>query len=203
MHLKIKINFKSKNLESINLSIKDIIIKTINSALEQSSRIFIVRIGLRFPLNVKHKKDSRVISRFIESLKSKLKAHEKRNKKDKKRIYPNRLKYVWVREIGPINKHQHYHCTLFFNKDTFFSLGNFENTYNLYSMINSAWFSAIGINKVTSGLVHYVPFEIKYLNKKEPEFEEKKDKWINFLTYLAKDFSKPYKDGYRVVGCSQ
>ncbi|WP_337236679.1 inovirus Gp2 family protein [Proteus faecis] len=201
--MKINTHLTNQKTISINLEIKDKIIKTMGSVLEQSSRVFIVRIDLRFPLKVKHKKDSRVISRFFESLKSKLKAKEKRNKKDKKRIYPNKLKYVWVREVGPVNKHQHYHCVLFFNKDTFFSLGNFENTYNLYSMINSAWFSAIGINKVTSGLVHYVPFEIKYLNKKEPEFKEKKDKWINFLTYLAKDFSKPYKDGYRVVGCSQ
>lgn len=201
--MKINTHLTNQKIISINLEIKDKIIKTLDSALEQSSRIFIVRIDLRFPLDVKHKKDSRVISRFFESLKSKLKAHEKRNKKDKKRIYHNKLKYVWVREIGPINKHQHYHCVLFFNKDAFCSLGNFENTYNLYSMINSAWFSAIGIDKIGMGLVHYVPFEIKYLNKKDPDFKEKKNKWIDFLTYLAKDFSKPYNDEHRVVGCSR
>lgn len=108
--MKKNIHIKNQATNSINLEIKDKIIKTMGSVLEQSSRVFIVRIDLRFPLNVKHKKDSRVISRFFDSLKSKLKAQEKRNKKDK---------------------------------------------------------------------------------------------WINFLTYLAKDFSKPYKDGYRVVGCSQ
>lgn len=201
--MKINVHLTNPKTTSVNLEIKDKIIKTLDSVLEQSSRNFIVRIDLRFPLKVKHKNDSRVISRFFESLKSKLKAHEKRNKKDKKRIYSNKLKYVWVREIGPINKNQHYHCVLFFNKDAFFSLGRFEDTYNLYSMINSAWFSAIGIDRITSGLVHYVPFEIKYLNKKDPEFKEKKNKWIDFLTYLAKDFSKPYNDGHRVVGCSR
>ncbi len=201
--MKINIHLTNPKMTSVNLEIKEKIIKTLDSVLEQSSRIFIVRIDLRFPLKVKHKNDSRVISRFFESLKSKLKAHEKRNKKDKKRIYPNKLKYVWVREIGPINKNQHYHCVLFFNKDAFFSIGDFKNTNSLYSMINSAWFSAIGIDKIGMGLVHYVPFEIKHLNKKDPDFKEKKNKWIDFLTYLAKDFSKPYNDEHRVVGCSR
>ena len=48
-----------------------------------------------------------------------------------------------------------------------------------------------------------VDLKKKYLCKTHESFNEDYDKWLKYLSYLAKDFSKPYKDGNRVVGCSR
>ncbi|UNH30836.1 inovirus Gp2 family protein [Moellerella wisconsensis] len=202
--MKIFINKRNNKESSINKKIIEMIDKKLKATIDKHKRLFIVRIDLRFPKNIECKKNSRVISRFFDSLKEKLSAHEKRKKKEEKRIYPHGLEYIWVRERGPKNHQLHYHCILLFNKDAFFTLGNFNSVgCNLYTMINTAWHSAISKDCITDGLVHASGFEKKYLCKTHESFNEDYDKWLKYLSYLAKDFSKPYKDGNRVVGCSR
>lgn len=195
---------KINKITTVNHNISNKIERTLKLALDKHPRLFIIRIDLRFPSNIQCKKDPRVISRFFDALKAKLTAHEKRRKKQSKRIYPHGLEYIWVREKGPKSRNLHYHCTLLFNKDAFFTLGQFNSVgCNLYTIISTAWYSAIGNKEIKSGLVHACTFERKYLCKNHESFHEDYHKWLQFLSYLAKDYSKPYKDGNRVVGCSR
>ncbi|SPZ22594.1 Protein of uncharacterised function (DUF3296) [Providencia rettgeri] len=204
---------KTKKLKTINPDISRKIERTLKTALDKHPRLFIIRIDLRFPQHTECKKDSRVISRFFDSLKAQLKAYELKKHKQGQRVYPNGLKSLWVREIGPKNKNLHYHCVLLFNKDAFFTLGRFqcddewgETTKNLYSRINQAWHSALGIEMLNDGIIHVCSYDIdpiRYLHKGSDSFEKDYKNCVDKLSYLAKDYSKPYKDGNRVVGCSR
>ncbi|MEX9863977.1 inovirus-type Gp2 protein, partial [Providencia manganoxydans] len=110
-----------------------------------------------------------------------------------------------VREIGPKNKRRHYHVILIFNKDAYFTLGNFNSENNLSSCVIGAWKSALGLVDKINGLVHFCPIKVgcSYLDKKLANFEDKYDAWMGMIDYLAKDYSKCYGSHYRSFGCSR
>ncbi|MEX6035785.1 YagK/YfjJ domain-containing protein [Providencia hangzhouensis] len=60
------------------------------------------------------------------------------------RNWHNRLRYIWVREIGERNR-PHYHALLLLNKDFYWSAGHFGITTSLAGLIQQAWCSALGI----------------------------------------------------------
>ncbi|MDV5226072.1 inovirus Gp2 family protein [Providencia rettgeri] len=193
-------------IQSINAHYKDKIKMQFDNALKQFNRLFIIRLDLRFPKEMKYKDDDRVITRFFESLKAKLKAREELYRKQNKRIYPHGLRYAWVREIGPKNKRRHYHVILIFNKDAYFTLGNFNSeNINLSSCVIGAWKSALGLMNEINGLVHFCPINVQlsYLDKQHSHFEDKYDTWMGLIDYLAKDYSKCYGRYSRSFGCSR
>ncbi|WP_275076835.1 inovirus Gp2 family protein [Providencia rettgeri] len=191
-------------LKTINKTIQNKIETVLHQALKKHTRLFIFRLDYHFPVDIDCKTDSKVITRHFDSLKAKLNAHEKRKITEGKRVHPNGLEYFWVREVGPKSGKTHYHVMLTFNKDAFYTLGKFNSQeHNLFKMIQTAWQSALGLNENIEGLVHSCDFDISYLDKNRADFNEKYDGWINHLSYLAKDFSKPYGDGNRVFGCSR
>lgn len=174
------------------------------SAFKKHPRLFINRIDLRFPIEEECAVDSKVITRFFDSLKAKLKARENKIKRKGGRVYKHGLVYAWVREVGPESNKVHYHTVLIFNKDAFYTLGKFDISQDsLYSMIISAWNSALKLNKPINGLVHCCHVEDSYLDKNRADYQDKYDAWVSYLSYLAKDYSKPYGDGNRVFGCSR
>lgn len=61
---------------------------------------------------------------FIESLKAKLLVDCQRKNRRWKRNRSNRLRYVWVREVGERNHRKHYHVLLLLNKDFYHGAGN-------------------------------------------------------------------------------
>ncbi|QEZ93813.1 hypothetical protein BTA34_16310 [Proteus sp. CD3] len=74
------------------------------------------RIDLHFPLgNILYRKSSKVITRFIESLKSKLKYDVKRKAQLWGKVLIDDLDYILVREAGTINHNTHYHVALLLN----------------------------------------------------------------------------------------
>lgn len=196
-----KSKFQPKKLNAIIQRKTEYILK---DSLKKHTRLFIIRLDYHFPTNIKCKQDSKVITRNFDSLKAKLKEHEKRKVAQEKRVHPNGLRYLWVREVGPKCGNTHYHAMLVFNKDAFFTLGVFDSEkHNLFKMLTTAWQSALGLNESVKGLVHCCNFETPYLDKKRNDFEDKYNGLINYLSYLAKDFSKPYGDSKRVFGCSR
>lgn len=191
-------------LKTNNIKIQNKIETVLHQALKKHTRLFILRLDYHFPVDIDCKRDSKVITRNFDSLKAKLKEHEKRKVVQGKRVHPNGLRYLWVREVGPKCRNTHYHAMLIFNKDAFFTLGVFDSEENnLFKMVTTAWQSALGLNESVKGLVHCCNFETSYLDKKRNDFEDKYNGWINYLSYLAKDFSKPYGDSKRVFGCSR
>ena len=92
---------------------------------QRYSKVFAVRIDLRLPPNYGHV-DTSVISRFIASMKSQIKAdYLSKLLVSTGLVHQSDLINVWVKEVGEKNN-THYHICLFFNGNAYRSLGMFE-----------------------------------------------------------------------------
>jgi hypothetical protein len=130
--------------------------KTIQAALNEHNTIMAVRVELSLPTQFDWMSQLRrpIFSRFSASLKAKIKARKDRTERSGSRFHATNVHYVWVREFGEKGK-PHYHCVLFLNKQTFRGLGEYNPKSNsLYSMIDNAWHSALGLEQgLGDGLV--------------------------------------------------
>ncbi len=73
--------------------------ETVRHALNVHPRLTALRVDLRFP-DVPAATDAAVISRFINALKARIDAYQKRKHREGKRVHPTTLHYVWAREFG-------------------------------------------------------------------------------------------------------
>lgn len=188
------------------------IIDLIRAALVTHPRTLVLRVDLHDPAIINHgdtvtrlhNNQGCVMNNFINSLNSKIAAHQQRNAKAGKRVYPNTLRYVWVREFSQIGK-RHFHVLLLFNKDAFFHLGdyNIENS-TLRTMITTAWCSTLKLHPDEGQyLVHY-PTNGKYtLHKEAVDRGIYPAEFMNRIHYMTKAKSKSFHDGYRNFGCSR
>ncbi|WP_249441206.1 YagK/YfjJ domain-containing protein, partial [Escherichia coli] len=80
-------------------------------------RLTALRVDLRFP-DVPAATDAAVISRFINALKARIDAYQKRKHREGKRVHPTTLHYVWAREFGECKGKKHYHLMLLVNRET-------------------------------------------------------------------------------------
>lgn len=96
---------------------------------------------------------------------------------------------------------------LLLNKDAYAFLGKLKsnkNDNNLIMKIRKAWGSALCCTYETSGQLVYVPENpCYYLDGNSSKFEGVYRDVLYRSSYLAKDKTKPYGDGYRSFGCSQ
>ncbi|ROL12210.1 hypothetical protein BFD65_26730 [Escherichia coli] len=91
--------------------------ETVRHALNVHPRLTALRVDLRFP-DVPAATDAAVISRFINALKARIDAYQKRKHREGKRVHPTTLHYVWAREFGECKGKKHYHLMLLVNRDT-------------------------------------------------------------------------------------
>jgi len=165
--------------------------EAIQGALREHTSIMAVRVDLRLPFqfDCRAQSDWRpLFSRFIASLKAKIKARQAQAIRDGKRFHPTKVHFIWTREFGQNGK-PHYHCALFFNKQTFRGLGEF-NPYSgsLYGMISSAWASALGMEEhLVDGLVSIPRSPIYRISR-----GERYDDLFYRLSYFAKLASKRF-----------
>ncbi len=73
--------------------------ETVRHALDVHPRLTALRVDLRLP-DVPAATDAAVISRFINALKARIDAYQKRKHREGKRVHPTTLHYVWAREFG-------------------------------------------------------------------------------------------------------
>ncbi|MGL4906646.1 MAG: inovirus Gp2 family protein [Plesiomonas sp.] len=190
----------------------NLIAQTIDSAQATHARVFALRVDLRFPHQDNDMPcypvltDSAVISRFIDALKARITAETQHKQRIGKSAHPCHLHYAWARECNNAH-HEHYHLLLLFNKDRYFTLGNFNNTDNtLLNKIRAAWASALSLMPQEAvGLVH-VPENAEYhLDRHKPaaQQEEQLSALLLRAGYLAKLDTKVSKPGYRSFGCSR
>ena len=199
--------------KTINKKFQNIIKSTLLSATELNPRLYLLRVDLHSPdmksdditqTPVQFKIDHDVIRRTFRSIKSQLKAKEIKKRKEGKRVYPHHLKYIWVREIGKISQKTHYHLILIFNRDAYFNCGSFSSEINnLANIISKAWQRALGLKAERKTLIHICKNDFYYLDKNHPSFQNEFNAYLKYFDYLAKDYSKPYNDGYRAIGCSR
>lgn len=176
--------------------------ETIQGALQDHSSIMAVRVELRLPFqfNWVAQPDLRpVFSKFTSSLKAKIKAREARTLRDGKRFHPTKLHFIWTREFGKNGK-PHYHCALFFNKQTFRGLGEFSPySGSLYGMISSAWASALEIDEYLPDGAVSIPENAIYRIRRGEQYDD----LFRRLSYFAKLASKLFGSGSHNFGTSR
>lgn len=187
---------------------------TINKSLNEYPRTLLLRADLRLPeINASmYHVDSTLITRFMTSLKAQIDADLQKKQKAGKRVYPCRVRHVWVREFNQDGK-KHYHLVLLFNKDTYAYPGNYTSTngeysHNLAFMIMEAWVRTLHLHTTLNyqqfyALVAFPTNGYYHLNTNSPDFYAQYSDVINRVNYLAKEYTKDYSDGQRNFGCSQ
>lgn len=131
--------------------------ETVRHALNVHPRLTALRVDLRFP-DVPAATDAAVISRFINALKARIDAYQKRKHREGKRVHPTTLHYVWAREFGECKGKKHYHLMLLVNRDTWCRAGDYRAPGSLTGMIKQAWCSALGVDVgCHATLVHFRP----------------------------------------------
>lgn len=189
---------------SLNADYQQAFYDVIRNATEEFPRTLALRVDLRFPLNYQYGDSNKEVTRFIESLKAKLLVDCQRKNKRWRRNWDNRLRYVWVREVGERNRRKHYHVLLLLNKDFYRGAGSYNADDSLYALIQQAWCSALGLGtEQYSGLANMTENGCFYLNRKFPNYMQQVTELLKRMDYLAKDHTKNYDDGYRSIGTSR
>lgn len=178
--------------------------KVIEYALDDHGRVFAFRVDLRLPDSLACDEvidGSAVVSRFIESLKAKIKHNREIAKKNGGLAHDTRVRYFWVREIGDQGK-VHYHFVVLLNGHAYNWLGDFRSVgRNMANRIWEAWTSALGI-AVTDArpLVHF---------PENPSYMLRRDDPVSVATffqrasYLCKARTKQYGFGHHGYGASR
>lgn len=180
--------------------------ETIRKAMKEYPRLLVIRIDLRFPSDpdINIKMDSGAITRTMKSLDEKILADGKRKKKKGVRVYPCKIRYVWVREFDKEENKKHYHVLLLLNKDAYYHPGDLRKKGNLSSMIKSAWRSAIDAEyEQSEGLVEFPKNSCYWVMRNHEKELETFDAVMFRTSYFAKMATKVYGDGERNFGCSQ
>ncbi len=90
--------------------------ETVRHALNVHPRLTALRVDLRLP-DVPAATDAAVISRFINALKARIDAYQKRKHREGKRVHSSTLHYARAGSSGSL-KAKHYHLLLLVNRDT-------------------------------------------------------------------------------------
>lgn len=176
-------------------------------------RVYALRIDLRFAIESPpddvdtliclQRSDPSAITRFMESLKSQLKADHVRQKR---RGEPALPAFIWCREQDT-SPSPHYHVVLLFNKGVYGYLGNYldYDADNMGIRIQKAWCSALALPFPDySSLVNF-PENLEYTLFRQAAIL-RDDNYLSFLfrmAYLSKQKTKVINDGRRSFGCSQ
>ncbi|HFZ1710287.1 TPA: inovirus Gp2 family protein [Citrobacter sedlakii] len=182
-------------------------------ALDEHPRTLAVRVDLRLSPQwlqedsvTCHPNLSRdLVSRFVCSVKARIKAYRKQREKVGIRAHPCTPRYFWVREIATAD-FPHFHLVMFFNKDLFWTLGDFSSEENnLRSIIQQAWLSALGLSGYDEykSLVHFPSDGVYILDCNDPDYPRVLNELVFRLSYLAKDDTKEYSPKARSMGGSQ
>lgn len=204
------------NVIDFNTRYLNKIIDTINRVCDEHKRVYAVRVDLRLPQAPEeldclsrdevigyHRNRDKLMSRFIESLKAKIKARDAQSRRVGKRTHHTCVRYTWCRERDT-SINDHYHVTLLFNKDRFYRLGDYTSRSSLSGLIVEAWASALALEfEFANGLIHFPSNCSYYLADDKPEFNQQYADLFYRVSYLAKKETKHYGEGHRNFGCSQ
>lgn len=182
----------------------DALYRVLCQALQAHSRVCAMRFDLRFPAYMACASEvttNQVMSKFIESLKAKVK-HNRACAKDHDPWAPDTgLRFVWAREVSDDDR-VHYHVAILLNRDAFFTLGKFEsNKGNMAKRIIEAWNSALGLpSESNGGLVHFPENAVYRFDVNSPEDIEA---FFYRVSYLCKADTKNFGNGHHGFSTSR
>lgn len=191
--------------EPFNTTYLQRILRVIDNATTEHARTMAVRVDLRLPDDILITRQN-LISRFIESLNTKITARYNSKLKQGKRSYNSHQRYAWVREVGETSHKSHYHMVLFLNNDTFNGLGSYgEDATGLASLIKEAWLSALDLSHRPELwiLARFPDNPLYYLDFNSNSYRVVYDQLVFRLSYFAKERTKDYSREERSFGCSQ
>lgn len=201
---------KMINQPIYNPSYQQRIESILDYAIEQNSRLNVVRFDLYLPDYYQCEDTPRALAdnlmpRFLASLKAKIISDATQRRRLGRRVHDTGLYYVWAREFGEFAGKEHYHIAIFINKDRFHSLGSYDcNSGSLASLIIQAWASALGISAYEAqSLVNFPDNACNWINSKSKGYLTQRKISIVRLSYLAKNKTKVYGTGKRNFGASQ
>ncbi|HCX6146119.1 TPA: inovirus Gp2 family protein [Escherichia coli] len=174
--------------------------ETVLHALDVHPRLTALRVDLRLP-DVPAATDAAVISRFINALKARIDAYQKRKRREGKRVHTTTLHYAWAREFGELKGKKHYHLILLVNRDTWCRAGDYREPGSLAGMIKQAWCSALGVDAgCYATLANFPSRPVVWLDRGDDVgLRDALDR----AAYLAKEYTKVNGTGERNFGCSR
>lgn len=184
----------------------DCLHQAIHSALQNSSRIFAVRVDLNFPTYY-YSAGQAVLSNeylqvFIKTLRRRLKKYSDQKKRLLQRVHNVGFEYVWARERGPVSGKPHFHLLLLLNGHSFNTLGSFSDLHeSLYNRICESWAEALGIHVSEGRKYAFFAEGAQYmLHSNKPDLLAT---LFHRASYLAKVSTKDFHGGYHVFGSSR
>ncbi len=178
--------------------------EVIAKALEQYSKVFAFRCDLRVPECIDAKPDvfnNDVISRFIESLKAKIKHNRQAVAKEGAYAHDTKVRYFWVREVGEQGR-VHFHVVILLNGHAFNWLGTYgASGDNMANRVCAAWSSALGL-AIEDGRpsVHFPQSPSYMLFRGDPQSV---DAFFQRASYLCKVSTKHHGLGHHSYGGSR
>ncbi len=181
----------------------DILDTVLEKAVKSHRRTFAVRVDLRLGNIDPLFGYTDLMKRFIASLNSQIKAQQQRKAREGKRVRPNVLRYIWVKEQATAEQ-PHYHLILLLNRDVYHCLGDFDSPKSLAFKIQKAWASALGydVDEVCR-LVHFPKNGTCELDANAVDFDDDYERFYQRAKYLCKEYSKRWVKGQRNIGSSQ
>lgn len=179
---------------------------TINRVVKNCSKVFAVRVDLRFPHYYapygQEVLSNEYLDSFIKALRGRLQSYKAEKQSAGERVHNVEFEYVWAREYGPNSNRPHFHLLLLFNGHAFNSLGHFSIEHeSLYNRIGESWGDSLGIHVAEGSKFTHFPDIAQYLiNSRDPE---QVAQVFYRASYLAKVASKNFRDGYHVFGGSR
>ena len=180
------------------------LLQVIRQALSANQRVCAFRFDLHFPMDVDARSDAitnTVISRFIESIKAKVRHNRNGAKQRNAYAHDTEVRYVWTREHG-MDGRVHFHVALLLNREAYFGLGQFNSDMpNMANRIKQAWASALGLALVQSnGLVHFPDNAVYHFSRDTPQDIAA---FFHRTSYLCKLNSKQFGLGHHGFGASR
>ena len=197
------------NPRSLSAEYLDAILQTLQAAMNEHPRTFMVRFDLHLPqlnfLDSPVVYDSTVISKFFKSLDAKIQHNRLIKGREGKRVHPCTLRYIWARERACADT-DHYHIAIFLNNDAYNHLGNYNRSgQNLSTKIVEAWASALGLDDYSTRYLVHFPEDtpLYYINRNANNYPQTFASAFFRLSYFAKLETKHYGDRTRSFGCSR
>ncbi|RUT39800.1 inovirus Gp2 family protein [Pseudomonas sp. PAMC 29040] len=184
--------------------------RTIDLTFDQYSRVLAFRVDLRLPCDIElddYIDSNEVISRFFASFKSKVKHHREMASRRYQHAHSCKVRYVWAREQGWRGR-PHYHLLILLNRDAFYTVGKIaSDRANMFSRLNEAWASALGIPAdLVVGQVE-IPDNATYRVARGKSARGFGDDELGSLfrraSYLCKSATKVYGGSQHGFGCSR
>lgn len=172
----------------------------VSKALDQYRRVFAFRFDLRLPADTDLFSNS-VVSRFIESLKAKIRHNRATAKELQPQVHDTKFRYFWVREIGDSGR-AHYHFVVLLNGNAFNWLGSYHSSEgNMATRIWEAWASALGETVGNAKPLVHFPDNPSYILFRGDQ--ESVAVFFRRASYLCKAKTKQYGAGHHGYGSSR